>query len=104
MPALGERTTIGGGAYWITGSSRIDARRAFSDSAYLSIRQTAELSYQGFGLSVGILHQLSPSIQLAGLLRTDGKAATQRAAQRDAADAYRATRAKAARRTKGRGR
>ncbi|MEO8635457.1 MAG: hypothetical protein ABI587_09305 [Gemmatimonadales bacterium] len=72
--AIGERTTIGGGVYWITGSSRIDARRAFSDSTYLSIRQTAELSYQGFGISMGILHQLSPSIQLAGLIRTDGKA------------------------------
>jgi hypothetical protein len=76
--ALGERTTIGGGVYWITGSSRIDSRRAFSDSTYLSIRQTAELSYQGFGASVGILHQLTPSIQLAGLIRTDGQAKVDR--------------------------
>ncbi len=72
--ALGGRTTIGGGVYWITGSSRIDSRRAFSDSSYLAIRQSAELSYQGFGLSAGILHQLSPSVQLAALIRTDGKA------------------------------
>ncbi|MDZ4862363.1 MAG: hypothetical protein SGJ01_02870 [Gemmatimonadota bacterium] len=82
--ALGARTTIGGGVYWITGSSRVDSRRAFSDSSYLSIRQTGELSYQGFGLSAGILHQLSPSIQLAGLIRTDGKATV----DRDSARAY----------------
>ena len=82
--ALGDRTTIGGGVYWITGSSRVDSRRSFSDSTYLPIRQTAELSYQGYGVSVGILHQLTPSIQLGGLIRTDGKASI----NRDSASSY----------------
>ncbi|HXI21698.1 MAG TPA: hypothetical protein VNH46_11455, partial [Gemmatimonadales bacterium] len=71
---LSPRTTIGGGFYFITGSSRMDARRAFADSDFIPVHQTAELSYQGIGFSLGILHRLSRSIQLGALVRSDGKA------------------------------
>lgn len=71
---LGPRTAIGAGFHIITGSNRLDARRQFADSDFVSFRQTAELSYQGFGVSLGITHQLSPSVQLAATVRTDGKA------------------------------
>jgi hypothetical protein len=72
--AVGPRTSIGGGFHFITGSSRIDARRSFGDSTFRSIRQNAELSYHGIGFSLGIIHQLTSSIRLAALIRSDTKA------------------------------
>lgn len=81
---LGDKTTIGAGVYWITGSSRMESRRAFEDTSFISFRQTAELSYEGAGLSVGLTHQLSPAVQLGLLLRSDGKAAV----ELDSAKAY----------------
>jgi hypothetical protein len=72
--ALGSRTSIGGGFYFITGSSRQDARRHFADTTFIAIRQTAELSYSGIGFSLGLTHQLTPAIRLAALVRSDTKA------------------------------
>lgn len=71
---LSDRTTIGGGIHFITGSSRVDTRRAFSDTTYLQIRQKAELSYSGLGLSLGVIHQLSRSVKLAAVVRSDTRA------------------------------
>lgn len=76
--ALSPRTTIGAAAYWITGSSRQQARRHFSDSAFIPIQQSAELSYQGLGLALGITHQVTPRLQVAMLLRSDTKASVER--------------------------
>jgi hypothetical protein len=72
--ALGSKTSVGGGLYFITGSSRLDARRHFADTTFIAIRQTAELTYSGLGLSLGITHQLTPAIRLAAVLRSDTKA------------------------------
>ncbi len=82
---LSGRTTIGAGIHFITGSSRVDARRAFGDTTYLEIRQKAELSYGGLGFSVGILHQLSRSVELAAMVRSDTRARV----QVDSTEAYR---------------
>jgi len=71
---FGGRTTLGAAVYWITGSNRIDARRSFADSTYLPVRQTAELSYQGFGVSVGVVHKVRQNLQVALYARTDGHA------------------------------
>ena len=71
---LGPRTSIGGGLYFITGSSRQDARRHFADTNFIAIRQTAELSYHGVGFSLGVVHQLTAGIRLAALVRSDTKA------------------------------
>ncbi|HWA15589.1 MAG TPA: hypothetical protein VG817_04095, partial [Gemmatimonadales bacterium] len=71
---LGSRTTIGAGLHLITGSSRVDTRRAFDDTTYLPIRQRAELTFSGLGASVGITHQLSPRIGLAAMIRSDTRA------------------------------
>ncbi len=71
---LSPRTTIGAAGYWITGSSRLEARRHFSDSTYIAFLQSAELSYQGYGVAVGITHLLTPRVQVAALLRSDSKA------------------------------
>jgi hypothetical protein len=71
---LGARTTIGAGAHIITGSSRVDTRRAFGDTTYLPIRQKAELTFSGLGLSLGIVHQLNSKIGLAAMVRSDTRA------------------------------
>ncbi len=71
---VGSRTSVGAAVYWITGSSRLDARRSFGDSTYLPVRQTAELSYQGVGLSLGVVHKLRENLQVALYARTDGHA------------------------------
>jgi hypothetical protein len=71
---LGSRTSIGAGVHVITGSSRIDTRRAFGDTIYLPIRQRAELTFSGLGLSLGITHQLSSRVSLAAMIRSDTRA------------------------------
>lgn len=71
---LGKKTGIGGGFYFITGSSRLDARRHFDDTTFAALRQTAELSYHGIGFSLGITHQLTPGVKLAAMVRSDSKA------------------------------
>jgi hypothetical protein len=71
---LGGRTSIGAGVHLITGSSRIDTRRAFGDTTYLPIRQKAELTYSGLGFSVGITHQVSNAVTLAAMVRADTRA------------------------------
>jgi hypothetical protein len=71
---IGSKTGIGAGFHFITGSSRQDARRHFADTNFIAIRQTAELSYHGIGLSLGITHQLTPDIRLAAMVRSDTKA------------------------------
>lgn len=72
--AVGARTSLGAAVYWITGSSRMDARRSFGDSSFVPVRQSAELSYQGFGLSLGAVHKVRENLQVALFARTDGKA------------------------------
>jgi hypothetical protein len=42
------------------------------------------LSYQGVGVAVGLTHQLTPGIQLAATVRSDGKASI----ERDSSKAY----------------
>ncbi|MFN8651152.1 MAG: hypothetical protein U0133_20395 [Gemmatimonadales bacterium] len=70
---LGQKTAIGGGFHFITGSSRLDARRHFEDTTFASLRQTAELTYHGIGISLGLTHQLTPAIRLAAMVRSDAK-------------------------------
>jgi hypothetical protein len=82
--AVSARTSLGLAVFWITGSSRLSAHRSFSDSTFLSFTQSAELSYQGVGVSVGLTHQLTPGIQLAATVRSDGKATV----DRDSTKAY----------------
>jgi hypothetical protein len=67
-------TSLGGAFYLLTGSSRIDARRSFDDSAFAHIRQTAELSFSGVGFAVGIVQQVTRGFRVAASVRSDGNA------------------------------
>lgn len=76
--ASSRRTSLGAAVYWITGSSRMSAHRVFADSTIAPSRQSAELSYQGVGMALGLTHRLSDQLRLAVLVRSDGEAAVRR--------------------------
>jgi long-subunit fatty acid transport protein len=67
-----DHWTFGGGFHVITGSNRLQSRRVFSDSSFLSSTQKSEISYAGVGLSAGVIRQFGTRFAIAALLRTDG--------------------------------
>jgi hypothetical protein len=46
--------------------------RAWADSAYLALRQSSELSYNGFGVSAGVVYNPTARLHIAGTVRQDG--------------------------------
>ena len=64
---------VGGAFHVITGSNRMQAHRAFADSQYLPVLQSAELSYAGVGGELGVVHQLGTGFWVAAIARSDGK-------------------------------
>lgn len=69
---FGRKWAVGAAAHIITGSNRLNVSRVFSDTAYRPSRQRAELSYAGFGVSVGVTGQLARSLSVSLMARTDG--------------------------------
>ena len=67
-----DRWAFGAGFHIITGSNRLESRRVFSDSNYLSSVQRSEISYAGVGLSAGVIRHFGPRVAIAALVRTDG--------------------------------
>ena len=75
---LGERWVVGAGAHIITGSNRVEARRTFSDTNYARSVQRAELSFAGFGVSIGVLGQIGGGLTVGAMARTDGRVSLHR--------------------------
>jgi hypothetical protein len=69
-----ERTVVGGAVHVLTGTNRMESHRTFSDDQYSPVEQSAELSYAGWGVSVGAVHQLGPSLWVAAMARSDANA------------------------------
>jgi hypothetical protein len=67
-----DRWLLGLGLHAITGSNRLESRRAFNDSSYLSSVQRAEVSYAGVGVSVGLIRQFGNRFAVAVMARSDG--------------------------------
>lgn len=67
-----DRWTLGVGFHVISGSNRLESRRSFADSSFLSSRQRTEISYAGIGLSAGVIRQFGPRFALAAMVRSDG--------------------------------
>ena len=65
------KTTVGFAFHLITGTDRLVARRAFDDTSYAAVLQSAELSTTGFGLAIGATRDLSSKVTLAALIRKD---------------------------------
>lgn len=62
---------LGVGVHAITGVNRLDIRRVFADSTYLPIDEEADVSYTGFGVSVGV-SKTWRGFALGAFARTDG--------------------------------
>jgi hypothetical protein len=75
---LGQRWVVGAGAHIITGSNRVEVRRTFADTNYVASRQRAELSYAGFGMSVGVIGQFGEVLMVSAMARTDGRVSLDR--------------------------
>ena len=55
----------------ITGSNRIDSRRAFADTLYGAAKEQFTFSYLGVGASAGVMARLGRAVTLAGMVRAD---------------------------------
>jgi len=73
-----DRWLLGAGVHVITGSNRVESRRSFNDSTYLSSVQKAEISFAGFGISGGAIRQMGPRFAIAALVRADGHVSVDR--------------------------
>jgi hypothetical protein len=69
---LSTKWAVGAAAHIITGSNRLNVSRVFSDTTYHPSRQRAEVSYAGFGMSIGIVGQLARTLSVSLLARSDG--------------------------------
>lgn len=70
---LSPTLDVGVGVHVITGVNRLDQTRVFSDTSYLPANQSAELSYAGYGLAIGAVFRVAPTLRLATVLRSDSK-------------------------------
>ena len=74
----GPKLDLGAAFHVLTGVNRMEQTRTFSDTAFLSSEQSAELSYAGVGLSVGAVYRPNARLGLAASIRTDNKASLDR--------------------------
>ncbi len=65
------RVTIGIGGHLLTGSNRVFSTRAWSDTSFRPVRQSAEITYAGPGISAGVILQPTDRLLLAGTVRRD---------------------------------
>ena len=75
---LKDRTVLGGAFHIITGSNRLESHRTFADSQYVPVQQSAELSYAGVGIGVGVVQQMGSRLWVAAIARGDSKAIVDR--------------------------
>jgi hypothetical protein len=68
---IGSRWTVGAGFHVISGNNRLEARRSFADSSFVTSVQQAEVSYAGVGVSAGVIRQFGPRFALAAMIRSD---------------------------------
>jgi hypothetical protein len=73
-----KRVAVGVAAHVITGTNRLVLKRVFSDTLYAPAAQRTELSVASFGVSLGVLAQVTDRIALSALARTDGEASLER--------------------------
>ncbi len=70
---LSRRIAIGAGVHVLVGSTRETAERRFDDSTFHAVQQSAEVRYDGFGVSGSVLIGLAPGVTLAGWARSDNR-------------------------------
>jgi hypothetical protein len=65
------RWMLGGSLHLLPGSSRMKLRRVFSDTAYITQHERAELAYESYGISLGAVGRLSERMSVAAVVRHD---------------------------------
>jgi hypothetical protein len=67
------RVLVGAAVHMLGGSSRLNVRRTFSDSAYFPYVEQRHLVFSGYGVSGGIVLRPTRAIELAASARLDGR-------------------------------
>lgn len=67
----GSAWSVGASFTLLTGTNRLQSRAAFSDSSYIPTRQRTELSYAGYGATLGVRRDFGPSLSIGAMVRTD---------------------------------
>ena len=70
---LSRRIAIGAGLHVLAGSTRMTAERRFDDSSFSRVQQSAEVRYDGFGVSGSVLIGVAPGLSVAGWARSDNR-------------------------------
>lgn len=70
---LSRRIAIGVGVHVLAGSTRMTAERRFDDSTFNAVQQSAEVRYDGLGVSGSVLIGLAPGLSIAGWARSDNR-------------------------------
>ena len=73
---LSRRLALGAAFHVLTGSARLTAQRTFDDTLYHTVRQTADASYDGLGVSGSALVGLTPELTVALWGRSDNRLRT----------------------------
>jgi len=63
---------LGAAFHVITGSNRLRTHRAFADATYQAAIQSAEVSYAGVGVDLGVVRNFGPALSVAATVRSDG--------------------------------
>jgi len=72
------RLALGMGLHLLTGSARVVAQRAFTDtSAYRSVTQTDEIAFTGMGYSASAMVTVTGGLAVTGFWRTDTRLTSQ---------------------------
>ncbi len=65
------------GLHLLPGSNRVRVRRTFPDTSFQSISSRSELSYNSFGIDIGVIRRIGSTLLLAASVRSDGEAKQQ---------------------------
>jgi len=70
---LSRRIAIGAGLHVLAGSTRMTAQRRFDDSTFNRVQESAEVRYDGLGVSGSVLIGVAPGLTIAGWARSDNR-------------------------------
>ena len=68
---IGNRLQIGGAVHVISGSTRMEINRTFSDSTFLTVRDSSQATFTAVGFSAGAIVMVSPRLRIAASFRSD---------------------------------
>jgi hypothetical protein len=72
-----SKWSIGLGLHLLPGSNRVRVRRSFPDTSFVGISYRSELSYNSFGIDLGMIRRFGSTLLVAASVRSDGEARQQ---------------------------